>query len=49
MAFMWSAIKAWRSAGVLAFIILSCISRMAFMRSCIAGIEATGAVADASG
>jgi hypothetical protein len=38
MAFMWSAINAWRSAGVLAFIIFWCISCMAFMRGSMVAV-----------
>src|SRR5574343_473582 len=46
MAFMWSAIRAWRSSGVLAAIILSCISCIDFiMVSICAGDGVLAAVA----
>src|SRR5574343_94152 len=46
MAFMWSAIRAWRSSGVLAAIILSCISCIDFIiESICAGDGVLAAVA----
>ena len=39
MAFMWSAISAWRSSGVLAFFILMCMSCMVFICTSIAAMR----------
>ena len=39
MAFIWSAISAWRSSGVLAFVILVCMSCMVFICASIAAMR----------